>query len=59
MITEAQEKLATRDTRKTRNHGKGNLFISLSLGDDCNSIRVGDKRAMDECLAEAAWDGMG
>ena len=32
------------------------MFIPLSFVDDCNSVRVGDKKTLDRCLGEAAKD---
>ena len=56
MITEAQESMDRRQEarRETRNKGQQNLLIPLSFVDDCNSIRVGDKKSMDLCFEELA-----
>ena len=38
------------------------MLIPLSFRDDCNSIRIGNKKEMDECFEDAAeewgltWD---
>ena len=57
MITEAQQQLDKLDTRKTRQ--QHNLVIPLSFVDDCNSVRVSNKKFMDKCLEDRCgmeWD---
>lgn len=61
MITEAQEKMDKKQEgrRVTRGKREQNLLIPLSSVDNCNSIRIGSKKKMDEGSAEewgVEWD---
>lgn len=52
MITKTQQEPDILDARKTRK--QHNLFIPFSFVDNCNSIKIGDKKAMDQSMREAA-----